>query len=332
MSPRKPRAPRTEPSQGTPHAAPAPPDTEAPPAPPPPQKPTSPPAPQSTQASPTAPLQLQGLVWMTAGERNFGGPGRIALLEYIGTWGSITRAAKAAQLSYKAAWDAIDTMNTLAGEPLVQRLTGGKGGGGTRLTPRGRQLVVNYRRLEAEHRRFVEHLSRQASGMADDYLLLRSMTMKTSARNQFLGRVVRIEPGAVNDLIELDIGAPQPLVALLTRESTQNLGLQIGTEAFALVKASSIILLCADDDDAADNEAVAAKPSRARYSARNCLSGTIMRITPGAVNAEVVLQLSGSASLAAIITQQSCIDMQLAVGQRASALFKASSVILGVTN
>jgi len=301
MSPRKPRAEPGEP------AAPGPP-------------------------APTAPLQLQGLVWMTAGERNFGGPGRIALLEYIDTWGSITRAAKAAQLSYKAAWDAIDTMNTLAGEPLVQRLTGGKGGGGTRLTPRGLQLVVNYRRLEAEHRRFVEHLSRQASGMADDYLLLRSMTMKTSARNQFLGRVARIVPGAVNDLIELDIGAPQPLVALLTRESTQNLGLQIGTEAFALVKASSIILLCADDDDAADNDGAATKPSRARYSARNCLSGTIMRITPGAVNAEVVLQLSGSASLAAIITQQSCIDMQLAVGQRASALFKASSVILGVTD
>jgi molybdate transport system regulatory protein len=270
---------------------------------------------------------------MTAGERNFGGPGRIALLEHIGTWGSITRAAKAAQLSYKAAWDAIDTMNTLAGEPLVQRLTGGKGGGGTRLTPRGLQLVVNYRRLEAEHRRFVEHLSRQASGLADDYLLLRSMTMKTSARNQFLGRVVRIEPGAVNDLIELDIGAPQPLVALLTRESTQSLGLQIGTEAFALIKASSIILLCADDDDAAYkvNATTAATPSRARFSARNCLSGTIMRITPGAVNAEVVLQLSGSASLAAIITQQSCTDMQLAVGQRASALFKASSVIVGVS-
>ena len=316
MNPRKPRAERAVPGERPPHAAPAPPiETQAPPAP------------------PTAPLQLQGLVWMTAGERNFGGPGRIALLEHIGTWGSITRAAKAAQLSYKAAWDAIDTMNTLAGEPLVQRLTGGKGGGGTRLTPRGLQLVVNYRRLEAEHRRFVEHLSRQASGLADDYLLLRSMTMKTSARNQFLGRVVRIEPGAVNDLIELDIGAPQPLVALLTRESTQSLGLQIGTETFALIKASSIILLCADDDDAAYkvNATTAATPSRARFSARNCLSGTIMRITPGAVNAEVVLQLSGSASLAAIITQQSCTDMQLAVGQRASALFKASSVIVGVS-
>lgn len=306
MSPRKPGAERAAPSRRTQGAAPALPD-------------------------PIAPLQLQGLVWMTAGERNFGGPGRIALLEYIGTWGSITRAAKAAQLSYKAAWDAIDTMNTLAGEPLVQRLTGGKGGGGTRLTPRGLQLVTNYRRLEAEHRRFVEHLSRQACGMADDYLLLRSMTMKTSARNQFLGRVARIVTGAVNDLIELDIGAPQPLVALLTRESTQSLGLQIGTEAFALIEASSIILLC-PDDAAADSDGAAAKPSRARFSARNCLSGTIMRITPGAVNAEVVLQLSGSASLAAIITQQSCTDMQLDVGQRASALFKASSVIVGVND
>ena len=95
-------------------------------------------------------------------------------------------------MSYKAAWDAIDTMNNLAGEPLVERLAGGKGGGGTRLTRRGEQLVANFRTLEREHRRFIEQLSRQAEGLADDYLLIRRMGMKTSARNQFLGTVTRV--------------------------------------------------------------------------------------------------------------------------------------------
>ncbi|OXH85109.1 molybdenum-dependent transcriptional regulator, partial [Burkholderia multivorans] len=81
------------------------------------------------------PLALGGELWLRAGEQTLGGATRIALLAAIGDTGSITRAAKAVGLSYKAAWDAIDTMNNLAGEPLVVRSTGGKGGGGTTLTP-----------------------------------------------------------------------------------------------------------------------------------------------------------------------------------------------------
>ena len=82
-------------------------------------------------------IELGGSVWMTVGGENLGGQGRMALLSLVGTHGSITHAAKAMGMSYKAAWDAIDTMNNLAGEPLVERLAGGKGGGGTRLTARG---------------------------------------------------------------------------------------------------------------------------------------------------------------------------------------------------
>src|SRR6185369_14777996 len=94
---------------------------------------------------------LHGSVWMTVGDENFGGHGRIALLAAIADCGSITQAAKAVGISYKGAWDAIDTMNNLAGEPLVERLAGGKGGGGTHLTQRGRQLVDNFRIIEREH-------------------------------------------------------------------------------------------------------------------------------------------------------------------------------------
>ena len=57
-------------------------------------------------------------------------PKRLALLEQIAEQGSITRAAKAAGLSYKAAWDAIDELNNLSEQPLVSRNVGGKGGGG----------------------------------------------------------------------------------------------------------------------------------------------------------------------------------------------------------
>ena len=262
------------------------------------------------------PLELHGSVWLTVDGEKFGGEQRVALLASIAECGSITQAAKAIGMSYKAAWDAIDSMNNLAGEPLVERLAGGKGGGGTRLTRRGEQLVANFRTLEREHRRFIEQLSRQAEGLADDYLLIRRMGMKTSARNQFLGTVTRLTCGAVNDEVELQIAGGQQLVAILTHESTESLGLKPGAEAFALIKSSSVILLTDEDG--------------ARYSARNRLRGSIARIQPGAVNSEVVLDLPGGATLAAIVTNPSCAALGLAVGQSATAIFKASSVIVGV--
>src|SRR5690606_31405120 len=184
-------------------------------------------------------MELHGSLWLSVDGERFGGEQRIALLAKIAECGSITRAAKAIGLSYKAAWDAIDSMNNLAGEPLVERLAGGKGGGGTRLTPRGEQLVASFRQIEREHRRFVERLGRQA----DDYQLIRRMSMRTSARNQFLGTVTGIKPGAVNDEVELRIAGGQTLVATVTRESIESLGLAPGVEAYALVKASSVILL-----------------------------------------------------------------------------------------
>jgi molybdate transport system regulatory protein len=253
---------------------------------------------------------------MTVGGESLGGPGRIALLAKIGECGSITQAAKAIGMSYKAAWDAIDAMNNLAGEPLVERVAGGKGGGGTRLTARGAQLVANFRLIEREHRGFVERLSQHTAGIADDYRLVRRMSMRTSARNQFSGTVTRIARGAVNDEVELAVAGGHAIVAIVTHESVDNLGLQVGSEAFALVKSSSIILVSGIDT--------------ARYSARNRLAGTIARVEGGAVNTEVVIDLPGGGSVAAIVTRESSESMGLTVGTQASAIFKASSVIIGV--
>lgn len=263
-------------------------------------------------------IELRGSVWMTVGGANFGGPGRVALLAKIAECGSITQAAKAIKMSYKAAWDAIDRMNNLAGEPLVERLAGGKGGGGTRLTKRGEQLVENFKIIEREHRRFVDRLSRQAQaeGIADDFVLIRKMNMKTSARNQFLGKVTQVKRGAVNDEVELEVVGGQKIVAIVTHESTEGLGLAVGAEAFALIKSSSIVVMTDDQG--------------ARLSARNRLAGTVSRLVPGAVNTEVVIELAGGGAIAAIITNQSSGALGLAVGVKASAIFKASSVILGV--
>ena len=261
-------------------------------------------------------IELNGSIWMTAGGENLGGRGRIELLTKVVACGSITQAAKAMGMSYKAAWDAIETMNNLAGEPLVARSVGGKGGGGTSLTRRGQQLVDNFRVIDQEHRRFIQQLGQQAAGLAEDYFLIRRLGMKTSARNQFQGKVTRITSGAVNDEIELEVAGLQKIVATVTRESTNELELKVGVDAFALIKSSSIIVVTDDQG--------------ARFSARNRLTGTVGRLRTGAVNTEVEIYLPGGGSVSAIITNTSSDNLGLAQGMSASAIFKASSVIIGV--
>jgi len=139
--------------------------------------------------------------------------------------------------------------------------------------------------------------------------------MKTSARNQFAGEIVQLTHGAVNDEVTLRTADGLDIVAIITHGSAKTLGLAAGKQAFALVKASSVIVMV--------------DVSKDQVSARNCIAGTVTAVTTGAVNSEVTIG-AGSAQIAAIVTNESVERLGLAVGQAATAIFKASSVIVGV--
>jgi molybdate transport system regulatory protein len=274
----------------------------------------------SERADPShEPLELGGSVWFQAGPHTLGGASRIALLAAIGETGSITSAAKAVGISYKGAWDAVDTMNNLAGEPLVVRLTGGKGGGGTTLTPRALRLIETFRAVEREHRRFLERAGAAIEDFATDWDLIGRIGVKTSARNQLYGTVSSITRGTVNDEVSLALPGGHAIVAVVTHDSTETLGLVVGAAAFALIKASSVVLLVDADNGAP-----------LKLSARNQLRGTVQSVKRGAVNAEVSLVLDGGAVLTAVVTNESVDTLGLVEGGNAVAAFKASSVILGV--
>jgi molybdate transport system regulatory protein len=89
----------------------------------------------------TAPPGLRGRIWIDGKEGTFLGYGRIILLERIREYGSITNAAKSMEMSYRHAWELVDSMNRQAGKPLVEASTGGKGGGGARLTEDGEKAI-----------------------------------------------------------------------------------------------------------------------------------------------------------------------------------------------
>src|SRR5690606_19856963 len=170
-------------------------------------------------------VELHGSIWLTVDGEKFGGPDRVTLLAKIAEQGSITQAAKAIGMSYKAAWDAVDTMNNLAGRPLVERSSGGRGGGSTQLTARGLELIERFDKIDAIHRQFIHILSEEAIHFASEINLLKTINMKTSSRNQFSFTVTAIKNGVVNDEIELTNGESTRLVAIVTCESTESLGL-----------------------------------------------------------------------------------------------------------
>ncbi|MDR2164618.1 MAG: TOBE domain-containing protein [Zoogloeaceae bacterium] len=272
----------------------------------------------STRISSGQRRRLTGRLEVETEQGAFLGDTRIRLLEAIDTHGSISKAAKFVPISYKAAWDAVDTMNNMADKPLVTRMTGGLNGGGTRLTEYGHKVVELYRALEAEYQATLEHLtanmnSGEAGSLQEFRRLLKRMSLKSSARNQFTGTIIGLKAGEVDYEARLKLDDTSELVAIITRASAETMGLKMGMEAHALVKSSSV-LLTTDRD--------------ARTTARNHLRGEVSHIHHDAVNAEVTLALPGGKSVCALVSNDSVRHMELAVGVPACAVFKASSVIL----
>jgi molybdate transport system regulatory protein len=239
----------------------------------------------------------------------------LELLERIAATGSITAAASAMGMSYKVAWEAVEAINNLSEQPLVERKTGGQKGGGTTLTVYGRRVVGAYRRLEQEREQVLKKLAEVMDDFDEYYHVIRRFDMKTSARNQFLGTVKSIKVGAINAEVVLDIGGGDTLAAVITNESVDHLALKAGTEAYAMIKAPWVIVTTSDGF---------------KTSARNELRGTVVRCQEGAISGEVIIELSGGKTVAAIVTNDSIKSLGLKEGVKACALIKASHVILAV--
>ena len=140
--------------------------------------------------------------------------------------------------------------------------------------------------------------------------------MKTTARNQFAGRVTAIEAGPVTTQVTVAIVGGQEIVATLTTFAAHRLKLEPEKEAIVLIKSSAVVLVV----------------DFAGYvlSARNQFPGAVSGVERGAVSSLVVLTLPGGASLTTSVTNDAVAALGLAVGQPATATFKAHSVMLAV--
>ncbi|OAZ96054.1 MULTISPECIES: TOBE domain-containing protein [unclassified Halomonas] len=141
--------------------------------------------------------------------------------------------------------------------------------------------------------------------------------MKISARNVLKGNVLAVKDGAVNSEVTMELSGGETLVAVVTCDSVKNLNLAPGSEAIALIKAPWVMLMTESDD--------------VRLSARNCLKGKVLSVSDGAVNAEVILELLGGSRVCSIVTRDAVEELGLEPGVNASAIIKASHIILAAT-
>lgn len=213
-------------------------------------------------------LKLAGALGHAAADR------RLDILRRIGDTGSISQAARAAGVSYKAAWQAIDTLSNLAGRPLVARAVGGAGGGGASLTPAGFQLLLAADEVARAREQVLARLAGSKGGAAQAAGVA-ALGLRTSMRNQFPCTVKAMKTAGGMVRIELALAGGDMLAARVTRESAQLLALAPALAVLALCKAT----------------AVHVGSAIAREEGHNLLCGSVTRASRAAAGGEVALAL-----------------------------------------
>lgn len=238
------------------------------------------------------------------------------LLRQIDSKGSLSKAAEAIPVSYKTAWDMIDKLNNSSVQPIVITTTGGRNGGGTKLSEYGKSLLSLYSSLERSYETVFSVFHDVKLDTDRFFNMVKGMCMKTSARNQLNGIVKRVKKGMINSEVVIDIGNGVNIVAVITNESTDNLGLTEGIEIFVLIKASAVILFPGG--------------TSVKSSAENMLKGNVAEVRQGIVNSEVILDLPSGKTITSVVTKESAGSLGIKEGISLYAAFSSSQVILAL--
>lgn len=258
-------------------------------------------------------MQAEILLTLRLQQKLFADPRRIALLKQIAQTGSISQGAKNAGISYKSAWDAINEMNTLSEHPLVDRATGGKGGGGAILTRYGQRLIQLYDLLAQIQQKAFDVLSHDDALPLDSLLgAISRFSLQTSARNQWFGTVTARDNDQVQQHVEVLLAdGTTRLKATITARSGKRLGLDEGKEVLVLLKAPWVSIT-------QDNETA--------KQADNQLPGIINHIDRGDEQCEVLMTLPDGQTLCATLPLAQSLGLE--EGAEATAYFNADRVII----
>jgi len=235
---------------------------------------------------------------------------RIEILRLVGDSGSISQAARDAQVSYKAAWQAIDTLTNLAGVALVERAVGGSGGGGATLTSAGEKLLEIAGLLSETRSQVLDTFRSNELLLPRALPVLSNMSVRTSMRNQFPCRVDRLEVKGQVVRVHLRLADGTPLVSRITKASAELLGLKKEQAVLALCKATAVVVGL----------------QQATQADGQYMAGQAQRISRGATGDEVSLLLDAGLQLVGFAAPGSGIKAKTPV----SALIDESAVVIAL--
>lgn len=205
---------------------------------------------------------------------------RLDILRQIGELGSISKAARAVGVSYKAAWQAVDTLTNLSGVALLDRAVGGRGGGGAQLTEEGRQLLAAAQALKSARAQAVHSMQDQVvpgmdAAKGNPLAAAARLAVRTSMRNQWPCEVsaMDVQGHLVRVFLHAE-GMPDFRVcSRITLESAELLGLHKGIPVQVLCKATAVAVLPAS--------------SVSSLAETNCWSASVTRVSRGGLGDEV---------------------------------------------
>lgn len=171
-------------------------------------------------------------VWLEYKGKPLMGAGGAEILEHIHEYKSISKAAKKLGMSYRYVWGYVRKMEKVLGDPVIETFKGGRaGGGGARLTKLGASLLEEY-----------EHVQRGLGDVLFDTKCLEVKGLKISARNRLEGRVVSVEKEGLMAKVKVEIVKPASVTALISKEAADELGLKVGDQVAAVVKATEVMI------------------------------------------------------------------------------------------
>lgn len=241
---------------------------------------------------------------------------RIEILRLVKATGSISEAARQARVSYKAAWQAIDTLSNLASTALVKRAVGGAGGGGARVTLAGDKLLEAAIKLNEARDSVLASLHFDGNVMPAEVRLLSGLRIKTSMRNQLPCTVEKMKIQGHQVTVDLALQGGAMVVSRITKASAELLGLTMHQQVVALCKATAVRV--------APLTSATAPPNLAE--GRQTLAGRTVRVSRSALCDEVSLELKGGLQLVGFADSGSGITKHTTV----QAWLDASSLVIAI--
>ena len=230
---------------------------------------------------------------------------RIDILRRINDVGSISKAARMAGVSYKAAWQAIETLSNLAGGPLVEKEVGGAHGGGTHLTEKGVDLANDLTRARLEV--LARYRLKEQPALAN----LGLSTLSTSMRNMIPATIRKVKIGSALVRLTLRLGDGQELRSSITMESAQLLAIREGASVLALCKATAIEIL---------------RPELVSDALENCICGVVIRSVRERRGGECSIQLENGQTIIGFVPP----EHGLHIGSIAVACVPAESIVIAI--